>query len=50
MMRCDACRICNETLGVSLGLGRLRDGSGTEGGMSHNNASVCWLAAQSIIS
>ena len=36
VMQCDMCHICDETSGVGPGLGRLRDGSGTEGGMSHN--------------
>ena len=37
MTQHNAWRICNETLVVSLGLGGLRDGSGSEGGMSHNS-------------
>ena len=37
MMRHDAWCICDETSVVSLGLGGLRDGSGTEGRTSHNS-------------
>ena len=37
MTQCDMWCIHNETSMVSLGLGGLRDGSMTEGGMSHNS-------------
>ena len=37
VMQRDAARVHDETLGIGLGLGRLRDGSGTKGGMSHNS-------------
>ena len=36
MMQHDTCHVCDEMLVVGLGLGRRRDGSGTEGRMSHN--------------
>ena len=39
VMRCDAGRVGDETLGVGLGLSRRRDGFGTEPGMSHNRFS-----------
>ena len=37
VMRHDVWHICDETSVVGPGLGGLRDGSGTEGGMSHNS-------------
>ena len=37
VMQCDVCHVHYETSAVSLGLGGLRDRSGTEGRMSHNN-------------
>ena len=36
MMWCDTCHAHNETPVVAPGLGGCRDGSGTEGGTSHN--------------
>ena len=37
VMWCDTCHIHNEMPVVSPGLGGHKDGSGTEGGMSHNS-------------
>ena len=37
---CDTCCIHNETSGISPGLGRLRDRTGTEGRTSHNKMAV----------
>ena len=41
VMRHDAWHVRDETSVVGLGLGGLRDGSGTEGGMSHNIIHQC---------
>ena len=37
MMRHGTCHVRDEVLGVSPGLGRLRDRSRTKGGMNHNS-------------